>query len=524
MARPRHAAGLLARNSFLNLLGLGLPLVVGVLAMPPVAAGLGTQRFGLLGLVWAALASLNLLDLGLGRATTKFAAEALARDDHQALRGAAGVGAVTQLAASVLGGVALAAAAPALVRLLDIPPALAGEATWAFVALAAGAPALIVANTFRGLLEAAQRFDLVNWVRAPVSAGNFLIPLIGVWLGWSLVGIVAAMTIARVLALAAYGTACLRLWPVLRTPLRLEPDRLRELASFGGWVTVSGIVSPLLVYVDRFVIGAMVTVAAVGFYSAPHEMVTRLGIVPASLVATLFPVFAGLAGVAAEGRGNAGRAAIATILVGSVKYLLALMAPLLIALALLSGDVLALWLGAEFAAQGATALRLLAAGMLLNALAYAPQALLQGSGRPDLTAKFHLIELPLHAIVLWLMVRAWGISGAAAAWSIRVALDAALLYGATIRLRLVSAASFTTLRLPRTAASLVLLAATGAVVTGLGGNAAIRIGGVTALTALWSLWAWRGALDANERQQLLGALSRRGAAAGPETTPAGTIR
>lgn len=506
-AGPLHApGGLLARNSVLNLAGFGVALAVGILSMPAIARGLGSERFGLLGLVWGALAFLNLMDLGLARATTKFAADVIARKDTESLRDIAGVAALVQTAASVLGGIALALAAPLIVEQLRISPALRVEATWSFVALAAAAPAVILTNTFIGLLEAAQRFDVVNLVRAPTSTANFLVPLAGALLGWSVVGIVAGILVVRVIALAVYAAACLRFWPVLGSPLRVERARAKQLLGFGGWIAVSSFVSPLLTYIDRFVIGALVTVAAVGFYAAPQEMVTRLYIVPSSIVGTLFPAFAALTATAGVAMGAGG---IERMMVGGAKYLLALLAPVLIALALLSADVLELWLGGDFAEQSATALALLSIGMLVNSLAFLPSALIQAAGRPDLTAKFHLLELPIHLVVLWLMVREWGISGAAAAWSIRVGLDAALLYGASIRMGAVRPASFLGLRLPTLVASLVVLALAGAIVVTAADTSAWRIGGVAAVTAIWALWAVKALLDETERAQLRLALSRR---------------
>ena len=74
------------------------------------------------------------------------------------------------------------------------------------------------------------------------------------------------------------------------------------------------------------------------------------------------------------------------------------------------------------------ALQLLAPGLLANALAQVPFTLLQGMGRADVPARFHLVELPLHAVVTWVLVARWGVAGAAAAWTLRAAADAALLF------------------------------------------------------------------------------------------------
>jgi hypothetical protein len=50
-------------------------------------------------------------------------------------------------------------------------------------------------------------------------------------------------------------------------------------------------------------------------------------------------------------------------------------------------------------------------------------------GRPDLTAKLHLIELPPYLLLLWLLIRVDGIDGAAIIWTARVAADAVALFG-----------------------------------------------------------------------------------------------
>ncbi len=41
-------------------------------------------------------------------------------------------------------------------------------------------------------------------------------------------------------------------------------------------MTVSNVISPLMFYVDRLVIGAMVSVVAVAYYATPFEVVSRL--------------------------------------------------------------------------------------------------------------------------------------------------------------------------------------------------------------------------------------------------------
>ena len=61
-------------------------------------------------------------------------------------------------------------------------------------------------------------------------------------------------------------------------------------------------------------------------------------------------------------------------------------------------------------------------------------ALIQAVGRPDLSAKFHLLEIPFHVLLVVVLVGKMGIVGAALAWSIRAAVDAVLQFWAVARL------------------------------------------------------------------------------------------
>src|SRR5207237_9435570 len=112
------------------------------------------------------------------------------------------------------------------------------------------------------------------------------------------------------------------------------------------------------------------------------------------------------------------------LLVGFVLLALALVSVMLV---FLGPDVLRVWLGDRFAAESGTALKLLAMGVLLNAVAFVPYAFLHGINRPDIPAKFHLLELPLFLGLAWLLMPRWSVPGAAGAWAVRAAVGSCLL-------------------------------------------------------------------------------------------------
>jgi Na+-driven multidrug efflux pump len=74
-------------------------------------------------------------------------------------------------------------------------------------------------------------------------------------------------------------------------------------------------------------------------------------------------------------------------------------------------------------------------GVLVNAMARTPFVFIQGVGYARWTAVLHLLELPVYATALWLLLHGeLGIEGAALAWSGRMVVDTVALYGLSARL------------------------------------------------------------------------------------------
>lgn len=413
----------LARNTLLNLIGRVAPLLVSIVTIPYVIRHLGADRFGLLSLAWMVVGYFALFNLGIGPATTKFVAELLGKNEIDKLPELVWTALVSQTCFGVFAGIILALASPLLVdHLLKIPADLHSQARSVFIILAFALPLDFASGSLQGVLGASQRFDLLNAVTVPSSALNYLLPVVALALGLGLPAIVLLLVAARVVSIAVLLVLCLRLHTALRK-VCFNFRLVRTLLGFGGWVTVSSAVGPILVYFDRFLIGAVVSIAGVGFYTPPYMIANKVSILPGSLMATLFPAFST----------SAGREDIEWIrnaLVRSLKFLILLVGPVALVLVFFAHPLLSLWLGAKFAKEGTLVLQIMAMAVLVNGLAFVPYNLLYGMGRPDLPAKFHLAELPIHVILAWYLVSHFGLPGAALAWAIRVTVDLVLLLAA----------------------------------------------------------------------------------------------
>jgi len=413
---------LLARNTVLNLIGYGAPMTVAVFCIPILIRGLGKERFGVLTLAWALIGYASLFDLGLGRALTQMVAKKLGAGEEREIPSLAWTSLLLMALLGLAGTVSILLISPWLAgRGLNVPADLQRETLQSFRLLGLSIPFVITTAGLRGLLEAHQRFGVISAMRIPMGLFMFAGPLLVLPFSKSLVPVVATLVAGRIAAWAGHLLLCLRLLPELRRSIAWERSVIGTLLRFGGWMTVTNVVGPLMVTLDRFVIGALVSLTAVAYYATPYEMVTKFLILPGALMGVMFPAFS--TGFAQD------RERTALLFGRSVKSLFLVLFPAILCTVALAQDGLKLWLGAEFAQHSFHVLQWLAVGVFINSLAYVPFALLQGAGRPDLTATLHLIELPLYISLLWGMIRMYGIEGAAIAWTARLVVDALFLFG-----------------------------------------------------------------------------------------------
>lgn len=419
LARRSNARGLL-----FALVGAGAPAVLALLFIPRIAGALGTERFGILALAWTVIGYASFLHLGLGRAVARDTAARDAPHDST-LHETVWTAALMTFTLGAVGGGLLFFFAPEMVGLLRVPPALAAEAALAVQVLACAIPFTVSTPVLSAVLEARRRFDLVNVVVVPSAIATYLGPVVVLAFTGGLVPLVAVLAATRIAAWVGYLGLALREAPELRAPPAFRRHAALPLLSFGGWTTVSAAVSPLLTYLDRFVVAGVVSAAAVAYYSTAQEAVLRMGVVSGAVVGVLFPAFARVP----EENG----ARLAQLLESGVDAVLLLVLPLTLLIGAFAGDLLHLWMGPAYGAAGEPVLAWLAVGLLVNGLAKVPSAMIQAVGRPDLTAKLHLVELPVFVGVLAAMVWQWGVVGAAVAWLVRASADGAALYWVACR-------------------------------------------------------------------------------------------
>jgi O-antigen/teichoic acid export membrane protein len=414
----------ISRNASFNILGSVLPMFVTLATVPPYLKLIGDVRFGVLSLVWVFLGYFGLFEMGLGRATSKYIAQ-LKNDPGETRESVFWTALLVNLAVGSIGGFLLWAVASVTMPFWlkaggDIQTEVARSMPW----LAAAVPVATLTSVLVGALEGREEFAAINSQQIGATVVFQLVPLgIAAWLGPRIDWLVAASVLTRVATNVPLFVFCVRRVP-LRSMPRINREWVVRLWRFGIWITVSGIASPILTSLDRFVIGFAQGAQAVTYYAIPYGFASKLLVFPSSISRALFPRFSAQQSSGAKQMG-----------VRAVLGLASILTPIVVMAILATDPFFRLWIGPAAAARCSHAGALLLIGIWVNALAYIANGLLQAQGRPDVPAKFHVAEIIPFVLVLWAGVHFGGVTGAAIAWCIRAAGDAVLLFAATDMLR-----------------------------------------------------------------------------------------
>lgn len=419
--RELPAAGGNAARVGWNLFGFTLPLVIAAAAIPHLLSLIGHERFGYLALAWGLIGYASVIDLGIGRATTRMVA---------ALRGGSGSAGIPDVVASAVrltritglfGALCIAGAALAgAYRLVPSTAVTGRELLMAMLLLALALPMQAMSATWRGVNEAWLNFGPVNLLRVLLGAANFGGPWLVALFVQDLHWLVATLVLSRAVALACYRGFALRcLRGAGLGQGRYSADHARALLRFGGWHSLSCVLSPLLLQADRFLIGASLSAAAVTAYVIPYELTAQSLVLCGAVTSVAYPLLSHLL---------AGDAGQAKRLFRRWQCMLGLtMAVAMPGLAWFMPEILRLWLHGRLDGESVLAGRILCAGVFFNSVGAMYFSLLHAQGKTMQTAVLHLLEVPPYLLLLWLGIDRFGIAGAAMAWTARMAVDAAAL-------------------------------------------------------------------------------------------------
>lgn len=405
------------KNTTYNLIGTILPLGISLITIPIYIDVIGESRYGVLAIAWLLLGYFGLFDLGLGRATAQRIAM-LANGNSAEKAETFWTALAMNSGLGLLGGVLMWLLASYFFgNHFKVEEALKPEILSAILWLALAVPVATMSGVFTGTLQGSSRFLELNVISVSSSVLLQTVPLAvaalyGPDLKWLILSaIFTRFFISIVMFQRCYSNVVKGFAPKISKALS------GKLLKFGGWVTVSSVIGPMMVILDRFIIGALLGAKSVTFYTVPFQLSQRTSVIPVALSSALFPRLA-------KAQTDADRSKLAN---KAIKSLAVVMTPLVLFGVFTIEWFLSIWIGNDFANQASQVGQIILLGFWMNAMAHIPLALLQASGKPDVVAKCHLAEVVPYFVLLYFGLQLFGIAGAAIAFSARATVDTLLL-------------------------------------------------------------------------------------------------
>lgn len=405
--------GRVARNSLWNVGGFIFTVLFSLITIRLYVTRLEADAFGLLMLLRIIITPLNLLDFGSTPAAIKYIAESEGRGDREQTGRYLHTALSFSLMVGGIGALLLVMSADVLVtRIFSIPPALQDIGRLSIYWIAVRWFIQQATSTFSGVPTALQRYDLTNIGNVASSTLIAVAGLVGLYRGGGLLDLIYYETIMAGLMVCGWIFMAHTLLPDVSLIPRWDRATFRRMFRFGFWQTIESTGSLFGHEAERFILGVLTSVAAVGFYTVSWNLASRVYAVSYSLGQVLFPVVSTLVG---QGRHRESRRVV--LLAGWLLTMVSI--SLLVPLAVLAQVLLLVWLGPVYAAHSFVVLRLVSISAVATSAFIVPSFFLMGIGETKWLAFVAIVQGTITIAFSLILIPRFGLEGAA--WGVVVA-------------------------------------------------------------------------------------------------------
>lgn len=388
-----------------NLISFCVPIFIAIPILGMISRLMGVERFGLFTLILAIFGYSSVFDLGLSSAIVRVIA--INKNNLKIVKEYLSTATIFLGLVSIFPLFLMAYFSENLVDVLNISSDIYPDAKVTFELLSLVFPLLILTTIWQSYLEGNERFKELSLIKTLSSICMSIFPLLLLMIEQSLTYSVIGIIIARLFSMILIISYTIKDIGFFTKNLFII-SRLKELFRFGGWLTITNIISPIMSSMDRFILSSMSGAEKVAFYTAPAEIVGRMLIIPGIISKTAFPRLVRNNEISFKTKLKVANSTVA----------LGMLLPVFI----FSGEILNYWLGAGYDSSSIT-LKILLIGLFFNASAQVSYTSIQAGGYSKLAAFVHLFEVIPYLIALYYFVQYYSYNGAAIAWSARMAID-----------------------------------------------------------------------------------------------------
>ncbi|HEY0687057.1 MAG TPA: oligosaccharide flippase family protein [Steroidobacter sp.] len=403
----------IVRGIVSNWAALGLSIVISFFLSPFVVNKLGSVYYGIWALTLQFTSYLHLLDFGVRESVVRYTAKYCARNQPGQLNAVLTTAALTYLPIILFCLLITGIAVWAVPGPFNIEPAYYEETRWAVLFTGLTITQSFFFNIFLGVLQGLRRYDLANGLEMGMQVFRVAAIVALLSMGFGLVALSAIQfgaalltgMIVMVIAIRLLKQRGVKLRPSLPKGKRL-PAMTRRIVGYGFYSFVHSIAQKIVFSSDVLIVGMMMAVQSVTFYSIAATLTQYLK----TLVGTSAKVFLP---VASEMQASGRSGELSKLFLAGAKLNVLIAMPIALTLAILGTQFVGLWMGPSFTAPIEIVLPILAVTQILSSPHNVVVNILYGISRHAALAWLRLGEAAIMVALSLVLARSYGLMGVA---------------------------------------------------------------------------------------------------------------
>jgi O-antigen/teichoic acid export membrane protein len=280
----------IAWNMAANTAGTVVNMLSGLVVMPYLIRTLGSGTYGLWILIGTMAGYFGVLDLGVSSALGRLVAAHRARGDHDQVNMVMSTSCALLFVAFVIVCAATALSLPLFPRLFSVPANELLDVRYALILVGLNLALTFPGFTFVGFLWGHERFDLENAVRIPTLIIRTVLSITAINASMPLTSLGVIVFGTNTLGNLARMVLSYKLDPELRLSWsQVQGNRVREIFSIGGWMSVISWSRLLTPQIAPTLIGLRIGNAAVTTFTVARQLVAYANMFSTTATQVLAP-------------------------------------------------------------------------------------------------------------------------------------------------------------------------------------------------------------------------------------------
>jgi O-antigen/teichoic acid export membrane protein len=407
------------KNIAANFVGSLWTALVSLLFIPIYLHFLGVEAYGLVTIFTTLLAMFAVLDMGLIQTLTREVARLVVLPDSaREMRDLLRTLEIPYVGMGLMIGLGVVLIAPWLAHEWVNNEALSTQSVESAVILMG----LMIAiqwplGFYSGGLVGLQEQVVLNLVNGAIALVRGMASALVLW---QLAPTIEAFFWTQLLASLAHILIVSRLlWrklPADSQPPRFRIDLLRTIWRFAAGVTGIGLISSLLMQLDKIILSKLLSLEVFGYYAIANVVSMNVYRLFGPIYSAIYPRLTNLVA-------SGSRTELAAFYHKSAQFLSVAVFPAVAILVFFPNELLLIWLQNPVAADAAAPLvSILVVGTAFNGIMHVPYGLQLAAGWTSLALRFGVISVVVFGILLVVLTESYGVVGAAMAWPIQQAL------------------------------------------------------------------------------------------------------